>query len=314
MGNLTIKRNALDRLRGAEYQTIYDGQVRIKFVELGHEYYVSEFIEAPYRKGGLGIKRKEWSAWERVHGPTTFIEIKDKSKTLVDWAVGLFYRSCQKIVSKRMLTEFDLKLAKGLHADKKKQAADMGTEAHKWIDAHIKGENPPMPDNQLVVHAVNQFVKWVKDLNVEFLTPDILMYSRKHRLPGKADSIVRINGKVYLWDAKTGSGIYNEAMMQTSAYVKLYYEMGLDKVYGPLAGRIVTRFEKRTEQEFRDEMAEKGRPNAIYRPVTTLFFDNNPEQLEDDFQGFLAAKTLWEWNKRAESALRKIKAKADIEV
>lgn len=296
----------LDRLRGAEYQTVYDGQVRIKFVEEGHEYYVSELMKIP------GRLHAEWSQWERVHGPTTFIEIKDKSSTLVDWAVGLFYRYTKRILSARLLNKFDLELAKGLHADKKKQAGDIGTEAHKWIDSHIKGEVPAMPENPAVLHVITKFWQWKNDLNVEFITPDILMYSRKHRLPGRADSIVRIGGKLYLWDAKTGSGIYNDAMMQSAAYVKLYYEMGLDKVYGPLAGRIVTRFEKRTEAEFREEMAEKGRPNAIYRPITTLFFDNSPEQLEDDFDGFLHAKGLWEWNKRSERALNRIKKSADI--
>lgn len=306
--------NLLSKLRGAEYQTIYDGQVRIKFVEDGHKYYVSELMDVPFRKGGLGLKRKEWSEWARQHGPTTYGEIKDKSNTLVEWALGLFYRYLRGLLAIRLLNKWDLEFGKGLAADKKKQAGDIGTEAHTWMKAWVRGWNPVMPVNAAVQHIITMFFKWKNDLKVEFVATEILMYSKRYGFCGQADVIVRINGSLYLLDYKTGSGIYNDAMLQTAAYMMMYNEMGFDKKYGPLAGRIVTRFEKRTEEEFRKEMTEKGRPNAIYRPITTLFFDNDPGQLEDDFQGFLAAKKLWEWNKRSESALRKIKIKADIEV
>ena len=296
----------LDRLRGASYQTAYAGEVRIKFVEDGHEYYVSEL-------GRVGMF-KGWSDWKRVYGSTTFIEIKDKSNTLIDWAVGLFYRYTKKILGIRLLNKFDLEFARNLHADKKKQAGNIGTIAHKWMENWIRNNNPVMPEHPSVLQIITAFWKWKNDLKVEFVATEILLYSKEHKYCGTADAIVRIGGKLYLLDFKTGSGIYNDCMLQTASYVKMYYEMGLNKIYGELVGRVVVRFEKRTEEEFREEMMEKGRPNAIYRPITTLFFDNSPEQLEDDYNAFLCFKGGWEWNKRSERALKKIKDLADITI
>lgn len=328
MGNeksLTIEKSGsdlLNRLRGAEYQTVYDGQVRIKFIDKDsatgdpvHEYWVSEKEEKPYRNSAKHtslIKRSGWSDWRRVYGPTTYIEIKDKSHTLVDWALGVFHRYLLEVLSTRMVNKFDLELGRGLPEDNKKKAGNIGTIAHKWMDDHIIGLFPEMPEHDGVKQIITYFFQWKNELGVEFISPDLLLYSKKYDFCGKADAIVRIGGKIYLLDFKTGSGIYNDAMLQTAAYVEMYNEMGYDKKFGPLAGRIVSRFEKRTEEEFRTEMTAKKRPNAIYRPITTLFFDNSPDQLKDDFTAFLAAKSLWEWNKRSERALKKIKEAAQI--
>jgi hypothetical protein len=119
-----------------------------------------------------------------------------------------------------------LKEAKTAHRRKKEEAADTGTLAHKWIEDWINGKNPP--SDPLIDHMTCNFVKWAEENEVEFIEAEKKVYSRVHWYAGTLDFLCKINGRTYLGDLKTSSGIYDDYFFQTSAYQLALQELEPD--------------------------------------------------------------------------------------
>ena len=116
----------------------------------------------------------------------------------------------------QLLTIFEN--AKKAHWQKKKDAGDIGTLVHNWIEDYINGKDPGIPVNEMLKDSVNNFLYWVKEKKVRFLLAEQPIYSKKHKYAGTADFICTIGGKLFLGDIKTSKGIYPEYFLQTSAY------------------------------------------------------------------------------------------------
>lgn len=266
-------------------QEIYNGSVRLKFVDSIHGYFVS------VREGG------EWSSWVRKTGVTTFIGIKDKSGPLKYWVANIMHAFLHDILRERGITTYDLDDAKILHTKRLEQAASSGSKVHDWIKAYVDGDKPDIPQEDNVLRGINAFLDWEKKNKIKIVASEVPLYSRAHDYCGTADAIIKIGTKKFLLDFKTSSGLYNDVLMQTAAYVHAYEEMGL----GTIAGRFAIRLEKRSEEEFKLVMDNKGAVNARYEPFEALSLDSDQKA---DFEAFLAAKRLFEWDKSSAKLLQ----------
>lgn len=272
---------------------IYNGQYKIKFVKSNHAYYIAK-------------KEKDgWGKWERKTGSTTWIGIKDKSTPLKYWVAKIMAKFLNNILSERSITTYDIDEAKKLHCKRLEQAATIGSKIHDWIEAYIKNKNPDMPEENNVLLGVNAFLEWVKKYKVKFLESEMFLYSRKYDYCGTSDAVAIINNKRVLIDYKTSPGLYNDVMLQTASYVQIYEEMGCGKI----AGRWAIRLEKRTEKEFKNDMDEKGNVNVDYAPFEAIYLGNSGDTQKKDFQAFLAAKHLKEWDKESTQKLEEFKNK-----
>ena len=270
-------------------QEIYKGQLKLKFVESNHAYYVAKKI-----KDG-------WGEWERKTGTTAFIGIKDKSVPLKYWVAKIMAKFLLEILNERGINEYDIDEAKKLHTKRLEVAATIGNKIHDWIEKYVKGENPPMPEENNVLLGVNAFLDWVKKHKVKFLEAEIPLYSQKYDYCGTADAIGMIGGKRVLIDYKTATGLYNEVLLQTASYVAAYEEMGGKNI----VGRWTIRLEKRNEDEFGADMDEKGRPNEKYVPFEAVYLDDDKNQMKEDFEAFLSFQKGFNWNKRTEKFFKK---------
>src|SRR3990167_7500411 len=204
------------------------------------------------------------------------------------------------ILDERIITKYDIDEAKSLHTKKLEEAATTGTKIHDWIERYVKGENPEMPSEDAVVRGVNAFLEWEKKSKVKFVGAELALYSKKNDYCGKLDAVGKIDGELCVIDYKTSTGLYNDVLLQTASYAKAYEEMGLGKI----KGRWALRIEKRSEDEFKKDMDEKGNPNAEYVPFEAVYFDYDKGIIEQDFSAFLSAVNLRNWdysaNKRFE--------------
>jgi len=214
---------------------------------------------------------------------TTIGGIKDKSAPLKFWVAKLMAKFLNGILDSRGITKYDIDEARGLHTKFLKDAGTTGSKIHDWIEKYAKGEKPEMPEEKNVIVGVNGFLDWSKKNKVKFLENETLVYSRQHDFSDKLDSIATIGGKRYLVDYKTGTGLYNDVMLQTAAYAGAYNEMTGNKIHGRWAIRI----EKRDESEFRADMDEKGKPNEEYKPFEAIYLDENKTQFAEDYKAFL---------------------------
>src|SRR3990167_3128262 len=270
-----------------EYE-IYNGQFKIKLVG-EHFYYV-----AKKEKNG-------WSQWQKKYGITTIGNIKDKSGPLKYWVAKIMARFLCSILDKRGITKYDVDEAKILHTKHLKEAGTIGTKIHDWIEEYIKGKKPEMPEEKNIIIGVNGFLDWVKKIKVKFIESEILVYSKQYDFSGRLDAIAIIDGKRYLIDYKTGTGLYNDVLLQTAAYTAAYQEMTGNKIYG----RWIIRIEKRDEDEFRADMDEKGRPNEKYLSFEAVYLDENKSKFEKDYSAFLNLWEIFKWNKETEDFFKK---------
>lgn len=209
----------------------------------------------------------------KVTSVTTALSIINKP-ALVNWAANMAVEYiAEQIEPGKSYDELQLDAiwegGKRAHYQKKISAAGLGTFVHKWIERYIKGEDPEMPVNEGLQLSVNQFLEWVKKHDVKFLCSEQPIYSKKFRYTGTLDFICFIDGKMYIGDLKTTSGIYSEMWIQTSAYRKARTEEFPKEKY---AGQIIIRVGKDGEFE-----------PAVMRDDTTY---------RRMFVGFLAALKL----------------------
>lgn len=275
----------------AEFQetSLYGGKVKIKFYPESHRYYVNGKPQS---------------------GVTTYIGILDKSRALVIWATELYRDYLLEHLSNG-IGEDHIFEGCVLHEARKQAAADIGTEVHDWIEKFIKDENPEMPESREAQIGVNAFLEWVDVHKVEFLSSERVVYSKKHGFIGKMDIEAKVNGKLCLVDIKTSNGLYNTYGLQTAAYVRADEEES-GRQY---QGRWLIRLAKETEAEYRSRMAKKnamrerkGKEPVEYPPYQVFeakFLDDQQGNLERDYKAFLAAKSLYEWNRETDTFTNK---------
>jgi len=180
---------------------LYNGEVELNFDGLRHRY--------------------TWEGKE-IKSVTTVLKVINKP-ALINWASGCAVDFIsEQIKPGESYDELELSAmwqgARKAHWQKKVDAGDLGTFLHKWVESYIKGEKPGKPVNEQLQESVLKFLIWVKKHNVKFLLSEQVIFSKKYMYCGTTDFICTIDGKMYIGDLKTSSGIYPEMWIQTSAY------------------------------------------------------------------------------------------------
>lgn len=267
--------------------SLYAGKIKGKFFPDSHSY---------------------WIDGKRKTGVTTYLGIIDKSRPLVIWATEL-YRDF--LLSKKQITEDDIYAGCTLHEERKKEAADIGSEIHDWIEKFAQGLNPDMPGSKEAQIGVNAFMEWRDANKVSFLSSERVVYSKKHDYIGKMDIEAKVNGKLCLIDIKSSNGLYNTYNLQTAAYLMADEEESKRKY----KGRWLIRLAKETEKEYWTRMEKKNKERLRkgkdpvdfpgYQVFEAKFLDEDVTNIDRDFKAFLNAKALHEWNKATDYFLNK---------
>jgi len=185
---------------------------------------------------------------KRLYGVTTVLGVISKP-SLIQWSANQAVEYIQKnwevyIATGTPTTDLFIE-AKTAHRRTKEAAGDIGTTAHQAIEKWIKSGcdvNVPIAifcgyDKQIQEMFMN-FVEWVQSNNVTFLGSEKNVYSEKMWLGGIVDFICTIDGKRYVGDIKTSSGIYPEHFLQCGAYDLMLEEMGDPKAEGYIVVNI----------------------------------------------------------------------------
>lgn len=217
---------------------------------------------------------------KRVPGVTGILSVINKP-ALINWAkkeaLSLVEQTLLKRLDGRKSARVTLnkKWVDELLIDAKKrpdilkdEAADLGTEAHAFIELIIHGVEPTeIPEE---IHApVNAFKDWWKNSGIQLIAGDTKVASIKYGYGGSLDALGFRNGELIVLDWKTSNGIHIEYALQVSAYAQAFYE-----TYGTeCKSAIIVRFGKKPPIEFeKKEVLD----------------------LKQTFQAFLTAKQLKE--------------------
>jgi hypothetical protein len=135
----------------------------------------------------------------------------------------------------------------------------------------IENGYPSIPTNPMLANAVSQFLIWVNDNNVKFLESEFKLLSKEYQYVGTGDFIAIVNGKKVLGDIKTSTAVYAEMWLQVAAYKAAYLE------------------------EHPEEVIDH---TMILRCGKDGSFETKEcDDFERNFAGFLAALSLYRWDK-----------------
>jgi len=158
------------------------------------------------------------------------------------WAVKMMglYLLDQKLKGNKIITEDLINEAKREYRRLKTEAADIGTEIHKWVSDWILKKNPEMPDNEKVVNGIMAFLKFQKEHKFKWVESERYIFSKKHKYAGILDSIAKEGNKLILVDFKSSNGIYDSMRFQVSGYQIAWEEETGEKI----DERMILRFGK----------------------------------------------------------------------
>ena len=143
------------------------------------------------------------------------------------------------LISKEQLEE-----ARTAHRRKKKDAGQKGTDIHAILEQRIK-KAIAETDGLIVAHEpeeskqVSDFIDWTIEQKIKFLASEKRVFSKTFWIAGTLDFICELNGKKYIGDIKTSSGIYGrEYFAQCAGYRLMCEEQGETGFTGSLIVRM----------------------------------------------------------------------------
>lgn len=192
-------------------------------------------------------------------------------------------------------------------------AASEGRLMHKTIEEILLGQEPEIPP--LIQPAVTAFRNWRRehDARIHPTGVERRSVSRTHRYAGTIDMVAEIDGRHGILDLKTSSGMWRDYNLQTAAYMQAYNEERAES--RPSETRWILRIDQIQDCELCGAIRRnKGGREKIWGglgdcqhhwgPVRADLEFQELKDFERDFEAFLAAKTLWEWDN--EEILREI--------
>ena len=208
---------------------------------------------------------------ETYPGVTGFLGIISKP-ALIPWATRTALENAERALrallgkSKSKKVVLTDAFIKGIIEEAKKQpeklkdaAADLGTQAHAYFDAFIRGEAQNIEELPAAIQpAAMMFNEWYLNSGLRIVAGDTKVASRKYGYGGALDFLAVVEdenkvpavlglhqGDYILGDFKTSSGIWDEYALQVSAYLQAFLE-----TYGvECRGAIIARFDKEQKKD-----------------------------------------------------------------
>lgn len=189
---------------------------------------------------------------KRLYGVTTVLNVISKP-ALIQWAVNIAVEHISKnfptvetlLGNPYAITDV-LEEAKVAHRKKKDDAATKGTDIHAILEDIIKLAIEVNSGFIVNKHTdepqVQKFIDWATSENIQFIASELRLYSEEMWLAGTVDFTFIKDGKNYVGDIKTTSGIYDRTpFMQVAAYEMMLDERNFGDNY---AGRCIVRLGK----------------------------------------------------------------------
>lgn len=223
---------------------------------------------------------------------------------------GVWYPRVTKILSikaKPALYRFyaEAENFKASQAITEKSAAE-GTLVHEAVEAILLGQKPEV--DPLIAPAVKAFEQFLQKKNIqtapEYVERQILHL--EHRYAGTIDVLALVDGKFGVLDIKTSQAIYRDYNLQTAAYMaalKDHFQhlqtrwiLKIDQIQ-TCSKCGATRRQKGGREKIKidwNDSAMKNCEHAWSEVKGDIEFQEFP-YWQNDFEAFLAAKRLWEW-------------------
>lgn len=179
------------------------------------------------------------SAGKRLPGVTTVLGVLDKP-ALLPWAAGCGARAAVAAVREGLDYDAAIERARSAWAKERDAAADAGTLAHSFVEAHYASD-PILADlddpRQAQAHAVyRRIVDHIEAARLTVVASEVALVDVDSGYGGTMDLIVERDGALLVADIKTGKRAYDEVIPQLAAYRLLWQ---LHNPERPITGGLV---------------------------------------------------------------------------
>lgn len=130
-----------------------------------------------------------------------------------------------------------------------KEAADIGTMVHSWVEADLHGKTVSMealPEQGQ--NAAKAYLQWKSEHQIKVIKTEQTFYGCKLNVAGTADAVVELDGELTLMDWKSSTGIYSTYPIQLWIYALCDESQYADRLYRQVA---IGRFGKDGTPEMR---------------------------------------------------------------
>jgi len=232
-------------------------------------------------------------------------DFKEKSGYTID---GLWYPRVTKIVgikAKPALYKYygEAKSYETAQAATEASAKE-GTLIHETMQSFLIGKKPEIHPS--ISPAINAAINFSEKYGIE-IDPDFIekrIMSVEHRYAGTIDAVARISGKIGVLDIKTSQSIYRDYNLQTSAYMNVLtrdlpylttrWIFRIDQIKTCLTCGATMRL-KGGNEKIRERGNSCSKELHNWSDLTGVCELKEMPYWKDDFEAFLAAKKLWEW-------------------
>ena len=236
---------------------LYDGSVELKFNPDKHVYTVDGVV-VQSATGITGVINKPALMYWAVNQAIEFLQNSLKAG-----------QSYDEIQLQRILDG-----AKSAHRLRKEEAGDIGTLVHQAVENYIKTGVETNIVHPKAKECYGNFMNWVKEYGVKFISSERKVYSKEYRYAGTADFECIIGGKTFVGDIKTSTGIYNEYWFQVSGYQQALEEE-TKRLYD---GQVIVRVGKdgsfevqyRYNNDYLENVKAFNGAHALFRRLQTL--------------------------------------------
>lgn len=310
----------LDNLKGpTERLVFYGGEVELFYNDWVHAYFTVDFE---------GVKHL-------VPGATDVCGMMDKSGAISGWAVNqavlyaITHCGAEEPTRSEMLAYFQrlrdkapwdeaqfdnhnvvlllsakelvdlLYKARSHYRTVKEDAADVGHQAHEWLEQYLKDhigrvidpnvvdKYPKWPEDNRAVNCINAALDWMYKHRYRPMFSEKKVYSREYHSSGTLDKIGEVTAcgdktccpfegaHIELGDFKTSNSIHEEFYLQTAFYQYAHQEEFPEL---EIAARRLLRLGK-----------EDGQFEARYL---------SNDRLDLDFEGYVGLLAAWNWKKQ----------------
>lgn len=188
----------------------------------------------------------------------------------------------------------------------KMKSASEGTQIHNAVEKILLGESPVV--EPLIAPAIEAFRSFLREKNIQvesdYVEKRVVNYD--HRYAGTVDALALIDGKFGVLDVKTSQAIYRDYNLQTAAYVEALrnelrnlqtrWILKIDQIQTCVKCGATLRT-KGGREKIKIQWGNEMMKNCQHE-WSEVKGDIELQEFpywQDDFEAFLAAKRLWEW-------------------
>lgn len=122
-------------------------------------------------------------------GVSTILNVESAGDFLIPWALRTFGTQPDPMAAHKQFMD---------------EVSSIGTSIHKYIELDLAGKDGSAVATDATIDAITAYHDWKKEHEIEVLANEMTVHHSDWRCAGTLDGVLKVDGKLYVADWKTG--------------------------------------------------------------------------------------------------------------